>query len=54
MRNQAITEMFLAELHEKHLVEPAPWLQAALHRHGLDYRYENTVIGTAPNVSSEN
>ena len=46
-RNQAISEMFLAELREKHLVDDAlflvdsaPWLQAALHRHGLDYRYE--------------
>jgi len=46
-RNQAITEILLAELREKHLVDnalflvdPAPWLQAALHRHGLDYRYE--------------
>ncbi|WP_435118839.1 IS6 family transposase [Halolamina sp. C58] len=46
-RNQAITEMFLAELRDKHLVDnavilvdSAPWLQAALHRHGLDYRYE--------------
>ena len=46
-RNQAITEMFLSELREKHLVDDAlflvdsaPWLQAALHRHGLDYRYE--------------
>jgi len=46
-RNQAITEMFLAELCEKHLVgdalflvDSAPWLQAALHRHGLDYQYE--------------
>ncbi|MFB9826238.1 IS6 family transposase, partial [Halobaculum roseum] len=46
-RNQAITEMFLAELRDKHLVDDAlflvdsaPWLQAALHRHGLDYRYE--------------
>jgi len=46
-RNQAITEMFLTELREKHLVDDAvflvdsaPWLQAALHRHGFDYRYE--------------
>jgi transposase-like protein len=46
-RNQAVTEMFLTELREKHLVDDAlflvdsaPWLQAALHRHGLDYRYE--------------
>ena len=46
-RNQAITEMFLSELRDKHLVDDAfflvdsaPWLQAALHRHGLDYRYE--------------
>jgi transposase-like protein len=41
-RNQAITEMFLVELREKHLVDDAlflvdsaPWLQAALDRHGL-------------------
>lgn len=46
-RTQAITEMFLAELREKHLVDDtlflvdsAPWLQAALHRHGLRYQYE--------------
>jgi len=46
-RNKAITEIFLSELREKYLVEDAlflgdsaPWLQAALHRHGLDYRYE--------------
>jgi transposase-like protein len=46
-RNQAITETLLTELREKHLVDDAvflvdsaPWLQAALHRHGLDYRYE--------------
>jgi putative transposase len=46
-RNQAITEIFLAELREKHLVDDAvflvdsaPWLQAALHRHGFDYRHE--------------
>jgi putative transposase len=46
-RNQLVTEIFLPELREKHLVDDAvflvdsaPWLQAALHRHGLDYRYE--------------
>ncbi|MFC6616274.1 IS6 family transposase [Halopenitus salinus] len=39
-RNYAITEMFLAEFREEHLVDSAPWLQAALHRHDLDYRYE--------------
>ena len=39
--------MFLTELREKHLVDDAVfpvdsalWPQAALHRHGLDYRYE--------------
>jgi transposase-like protein len=60
-RNLAITEMFLAELREKHfvddalfLVDSAPWLQAALHQHGLDYRYENMVIGIASNVCFEN
>ncbi len=46
-RNQAIIEIFPTELREKHLVDnavfpidSAPWLQAALHRYGLDYRYE--------------
>ncbi|GGL65107.1 IS6 family transposase [Halocalculus aciditolerans] len=46
-RNQAITEMFLAELRDKHLVDDAVslvdsplWMQAALHRRGFDYRYE--------------
>jgi transposase-like protein len=46
-RNQAITEMFLVELREKHLVDDAlflvdsaPWLQAALDRHGLRFQYE--------------
>ncbi|QKY21236.1 IS6 family transposase [Halolamina sp. CBA1230] len=46
-RNQAVTEMFLAELRDKHLVDDAlflvdsaAWLKTALHRHGLDYRYE--------------
>ena len=41
-RNQAMTEMFLTELREKHLVDDAlflvdsvPWLQAALDRHRL-------------------
>jgi transposase-like protein len=39
--------MLRSELHEKHLVDDAvflvdsaPWLQVALHRHGFDYRYE--------------
>lgn len=47
-RNQAITEMFLAELRDKHLVDDAlflvdsaPWLQAALDRHGLRFQYEH-------------
>jgi len=60
-RNQAITDMFLAELREKHLVDDAlffvdsaPWLQVALHRHNFRFRYENTGIGTASNVSFEN
>jgi transposase-like protein len=45
-RNQALTEMFLAELREKHLVDDAiflvdgaPWLQAACHRHSLRFQY---------------
>ncbi|SFP25857.1 DDE domain-containing protein [Halolamina pelagica] len=45
--NQTITEMFVAELRDKRLVDDAlflvdsaPWLQAALHRHDLDCRYE--------------
>jgi transposase-like protein len=46
-RTQALTEMFLAELREKHqvedaifLVDGAPWLHAALHRHGLRFQHE--------------
>ncbi len=46
-RTQAITEMFLTELREKHLVGDAlflvdsgPWLHAALHRHGLRFQYK--------------
>jgi len=46
-RTQALTEMFLNELCEKRqvddatfLVDGAPWLQAALHRHGLRFRHE--------------
>ena len=45
-RSQALTEMFLAELREKHLVDDAvflvdgaPWLQAACHRHGLRFQH---------------
>ncbi len=46
-RTQALTELFLRELREKHdvtdavfLVDSAPWLQAALHRHGLRFQTE--------------
>jgi putative transposase len=60
-RKQVITEVFLGELREKHLVDDAgflvdsaPSLHAALHRHGLDYDTKNTVIETASNVSYEN
>jgi transposase-like protein len=60
-RKQAITEMFFSELREKHLVDDAlflvdsaPWLQAAFHRHGLNYRYENMVIGMPSNISFKN
>jgi putative transposase len=42
-----LTEIFLHELREKHdvddavfLVDDADWLQTALQRHGLDFRYE--------------
>lgn len=45
-RKNAITEMFLAELKEKHdvkhaefLVDGAPWLQTACDRHGLRFRH---------------
>jgi transposase-like protein len=47
-RTQALTEMFLAELEEKHLVDDAlllvdgaPWLQAACHRHCLRFQHES-------------
>ncbi|QHS16170.1 IS6 family transposase [haloarchaeon 3A1-DGR] len=43
----ALTEIFLRELREKHdvddalfLVDDADWLQTALQRHGLNFRYE--------------
>jgi transposase-like protein len=46
MRTLALTEMFLSELREKHLVDDAtflvdgaPWLQAACHRHGLRFQH---------------
>jgi putative transposase len=45
-RTQALTEMFLSELREKHLVDDAtflvdgaPWLQAACHRLGLRFQH---------------
>ncbi|WP_423750602.1 IS6 family transposase [Salinirarus marinus] len=45
-RTTAITSMFLSELREKHqiddatfLVDGAPWLQAACHRHGLRFQH---------------
>ena len=45
-RTLALTEMFLSELREKHLVDDAtvlvdgaPWLQAACHRHGLRFQH---------------
>ncbi len=46
-RTTALTEIFLGELMPKHevedalfLVDSAAWLKAALHRRGLDWRYE--------------
>ncbi|WP_425461944.1 IS6 family transposase [Natronosalvus hydrolyticus] len=46
-RTTALTEIFLAELMEKHEVEDVvlpidstAWLKATLHRRGLEYRYE--------------
>lgn len=46
-QNTAVTSIFLSELIKKHdvkdamfLVDSAPWLQAALHRHGFQFRYE--------------
>ena len=43
----ALSEIFLRELRDKHdiedaefLVDDAQWLQTALQRHGLDFRYE--------------
>jgi len=45
-RPNAISSMFLSELREKHqvddavfLVDGAPWLQAACHRHGLRFHH---------------
>lgn len=54
-RTQALTEMFLSELKEKHLVEDAvflidgaPWLQAACHRHGI--RFQDVTHGNQNTV----
>jgi len=45
-RTQALAEMFLSELREKHLVDDAtvlvdgaPWLQAACHRNGFRFQH---------------
>ncbi|QKY18695.1 IS6 family transposase [Halorubrum sp. CBA1229] len=45
-KTNAISSMFLSELREKHqvdnavfLVDGAPWLQAACHRHGLRFQH---------------
>ena len=45
-RTSTVSSMFLSELHEKHqvddavfLVDGAPWLQAACHRHGLRFQH---------------
>ena len=50
-RTSTVSSMFLSELHEKHqvddavfLVDGAPWLQAACHRHGL--RFQHVTHGT--------
>ncbi len=54
---QALTEMFLAELHEKHFVsdafflaDGAPWLQAAYYRHSSDSSISFTGIGMPSNA----
>lgn len=46
-RTQALSEIFLSELRDKHqvdnaifLVDGAPWLHAALRRHGLRFQHE--------------
>jgi len=46
-RTTAISQMFMAELRQKHrvddalfLVDGAPWLKAACHHHGLRFRHE--------------
>jgi putative transposase len=60
-RTQALTEMFLSELREKHrvddaivLVDGALWLQAACHRLGLRFQHILTGIKTPSSVSFEN
>ena len=57
---KVLAHSFLAELSEKHdvddavfLVDGSKSLQAACHRHGFDFRYENMEIGTLSNVSLE-
>jgi len=47
-RTQALTEMFLSELREKHLVDSAPWLQAVCHR--LEPRFQHVTQGNRNTV----
>ncbi len=46
-QNRGLSAIFFRELRQRHdvdealfLVDGAPWLQAALHRHGLDFQHE--------------
>jgi len=59
-RTNAVSSMFLDELREKHqvddatfLVNGAPWLQAACHRHGLRFQHVTLGIGMLSNISFE-
>jgi transposase-like protein len=59
-RTQALTEMFLAEFCEEHLVDDAiflvdgaPWLQEACYRHSLRFQHVTHGIGTPSSASSK-
>lgn len=54
-RTQALIEMFLAELRDKHhvngavfFIDRAPWLQAACHRHS--HRFQHETYGNRNNA----
>jgi len=60
-RTSVLTEIFLTEFREEQLVDDviflvdgAPWLQAACHRHSFPFQHVTHGIGMLSNVYSKN